>query len=149
MGEHCRNWIGEERCGKPAEFIVWGKLFPLDALGPRCYDCAAEQVGHRGLAVGNPQGYAIYHLNDVDNAMAQRDRLLSAAKQWKNATESRVAEYPCICVEPGWGYDSKDPPSARPCLRGSPEYRPEYHEAEALLKADRDLIQAIEEVGGE
>lgn len=27
-------------CNARAEFILWGKLFPTKALGPRCYDCA-------------------------------------------------------------------------------------------------------------
>ncbi len=53
--EHCRNWIGDYRCGKPAEFIVWGKLYDPDALGPRCYDCAPPQRQHllRGLSPAN------------------------------------------------------------------------------------------------
>lgn len=68
----CRRDLGEEhnhqRCGKPAQYIVWGKLFPKEALGPRCYECAAEQVGHHGLVPGNPQGYAIHHLYELELA---------------------------------------------------------------------------------
>ncbi len=44
--ESCREWLPNgERCGKPAETILWGKLLERDALGPRCYDCAAKHVG--------------------------------------------------------------------------------------------------------
>ena len=55
--EYCREVLPEEeqslepggdRCQKRAEFILWGKLLP-EALGPRCYDCAAKHVGHRAL----------------------------------------------------------------------------------------------------
>lgn len=55
-----------------------------------------------------------------DAAQSQRDRLLSAAKEWRNATESRLRLL-----------DSRG------------------EAAKAMLKADRDLISAIEEVGGE
>lgn len=61
----CRREFPErsyERCGKPAEFIVWGKLFPKEALGPRCRDCLEDQCGHR--APGDPS-YAIYHLPEL------------------------------------------------------------------------------------
>jgi hypothetical protein len=42
--EHCREWglppdaeAGAfELCHKPARLIFWGKLFPKEALGPRC-----------------------------------------------------------------------------------------------------------------
>jgi hypothetical protein len=100
VGEHCRNWKGDERCGNPAEFIVWGKLFSPDALGPRCYDCAAEQVGHHGLRPGNPDGYAIYHLAERDRYKAEhqalRDAIQSEIERLRNeATELEAgARYP-------------------------------------------------------
>ena len=36
--EHCRHWVDEkvDRCNEPASIIVWGKLFEMDELGPRC-----------------------------------------------------------------------------------------------------------------
>jgi hypothetical protein len=78
--EHCRNWIGDERCGKPAEFIVWGKLFDPDALGPRCYDCAAAQVGHNPLRLNDNISYAVYRLPDPAAARKEvEDRLHTAA----------------------------------------------------------------------
>jgi hypothetical protein len=63
----CRDWPdgASDRCNAPADYVLWGKLFPLDALGPRCYDCAAKRVGHRGL--GDPS-YAIVDLG----ALARR-----------------------------------------------------------------------------
>jgi hypothetical protein len=46
--EHCRRELGPEhnyhRCGKPARYIVWGKFFPEEARGPRCDDCAWDQL---------------------------------------------------------------------------------------------------------
>jgi hypothetical protein len=83
MTEHCRNWIGDERCGKPAEFIVWGKLFDPDALGPRCYDCAAGQIGHNALQHGNPQAYAVYTFPSQPSSRDEevRERLLSVGAE--------------------------------------------------------------------
>ena len=54
-----------EWCGKDAEFIIWGRLFHLDALGPRCYGCAAKQVGHRILT---DDAVAIFDLRKVVRA---------------------------------------------------------------------------------
>jgi hypothetical protein len=47
----CREWVDEknDRCWAPAEYILWGKLFDPDALGPRCYDHAAAHAGHHAL----------------------------------------------------------------------------------------------------
>lgn len=61
---------------KPAEFLLWGKLFPPEALGPRCYDCAEGHIGWpnmgdlaqwavldlRGLYRGAPHGDDIHYL---------------------------------------------------------------------------------------
>jgi hypothetical protein len=43
--ERCREWQvtpddAASICNKPARLIFWGKLFPKDALGPRCEDCS-------------------------------------------------------------------------------------------------------------
>lgn len=58
--EFCREWPdGGERCNAPAEFILWGKLLPPEALGPRCHDHAAKHVGHRALT---DPSWAIFHL---------------------------------------------------------------------------------------
>lgn len=44
--EHCREWIEEtvNHCGQPAIAIVWGKLFPSPALGPKCLDHLGKYV---------------------------------------------------------------------------------------------------------
>lgn len=70
--EVCRNWVAkppygnEDRCGKPALFIVWGKLFPLECLGPRCAVCVIDQLTaagyHTYTALDKRAGYAIYHI---------------------------------------------------------------------------------------
>ncbi len=66
----------------PAEFILWGKLLPAEALGPKCYDCAAEVMGHSPL--GDPQ-YAILDLrgalsmlHDLEVMSAADDRTEAA-----------------------------------------------------------------------
>lgn len=50
--ETCREWIPEKSnyCHEPAEFLIWGRLFDPEALGPRCYDHAADHVSHHALA---------------------------------------------------------------------------------------------------
>lgn len=102
MAEHCRNWIagddGGHHCGKPAEFIVWGKLFDPDALGPRCYDCAAEQIGHHALAANNQRfAYAVYRLPDGEDLSLSkvRERLTSrdALAYFALAFETHVGGY--------------------------------------------------------
>lgn len=50
--EYCRecrdeNWSNN---AVPAVFILWGKLFPPEALGPRCYAHAAKHVGERNMS---------------------------------------------------------------------------------------------------
>ena len=50
--EPCREWITNEhgapqRCNVKSEFILWGKLFDGEALGPRCYHHASLHMnGH-------------------------------------------------------------------------------------------------------
>jgi hypothetical protein len=47
----CREELGEahnfSKCWEPTEFILWGKMFPPEALGPKCYDHAAEHLNSR------------------------------------------------------------------------------------------------------
>lgn len=66
--EVCREWIDADRCNRPAEFLLWGKMLPADALGPRCYDCAAKHVDHRAL--GDSQ-WAILDLRPALRAAAE------------------------------------------------------------------------------
>lgn len=83
--EFCRRRLepSGEWCGADAEFIVWGKLYPAEALGPRCYDCAAEQVGHRALT---DESHAIFHLRRVVPA-AYAERLKGALRDAITAAE--------------------------------------------------------------
>jgi hypothetical protein len=66
----------EEDCRKPAEFVLWGKLLPAEALGPRCYDHAAKHVGHRAL--GDPS-WAIVDLRPLHRALADLRRARGGA----------------------------------------------------------------------
>lgn len=62
----CREWIEDDvydRCGKPAEYVLWGKLIPTDGLGPRCYDCAVRHVSHFGLE--SRAEHALINLTDL------------------------------------------------------------------------------------
>lgn len=87
--EWCREDLGPEanynRCGAPAEFILWGKLLPPEALGPRCYDHAAAHVGH--LALSDPS-YAIYHLPQGSESMSREDSNYMTDKEL--ATAARI-----------------------------------------------------------
>ena len=62
----CREDFGPPTyrlCWKPAEYVLWGKLIPPEALGPRCYDHAAKHLGHQALGVG--ANYALINLRDL------------------------------------------------------------------------------------
>jgi hypothetical protein len=50
--EPCREWVEKKanRCNAPSDFILWGKLFPPEALGPRCYDHAYIHIGYGGIS---------------------------------------------------------------------------------------------------
>ncbi len=72
----CREWMGSEpnhfgqrfnNCYAPAEFVIWGKLFPREALGPRCYDHAAKHIGHDALIPNS--GYAVMDLRPLRRAL--------------------------------------------------------------------------------
>lgn len=61
----CREWLPEkaDNCWEPAEYVLWGKLISREALGPRCYDHAAEHVGHNALA--SRSNFALVNLEDL------------------------------------------------------------------------------------
>jgi hypothetical protein len=64
--ESCREWVDQKMnyCSERAQFILWGKLFPPDALGPRCYDHAAVHL--RGdMSAHNIEQTAVYDLRPV------------------------------------------------------------------------------------
>ena len=67
--EWCRECRDERPMGSPgvpADFILWGKLLPPAALGPRCYDHAAAHLGH--AAMSRIDQYAVFDLRTVRRA---------------------------------------------------------------------------------
>lgn len=63
--EYCRECRDlEPSVFTPAEFILWGKLFPREALGPRCYEHAASHISPWGM--GRIEEYAVYDLRLVN-----------------------------------------------------------------------------------
>lgn len=67
--EACREWVEAKTncCFERAEFLLWGKLFPPEALGPRCYEHAAKHAGHEALGYRLDQ-YAILDLRGLRRA---------------------------------------------------------------------------------
>lgn len=72
--ETCREWDENafNYCGRPAAVIIWGKLFPDPALGPKCEKHAIDHCKGRPLneIVHN---WAIYDLRPV-NALHEERR---------------------------------------------------------------------------
>jgi hypothetical protein len=67
----CREWISDcDQCTNPSEFVLWGKLIPQAGLGPRCYDHAANHVGHHALS--GRSGYALINLRDLARDLEDR-----------------------------------------------------------------------------
>jgi hypothetical protein len=62
--EYCRACRDEDRL-TVAEFILWGKFFRREALGPRCYDHAAEWID-----IFRVDQYAVYDLRPVNEYLA-------------------------------------------------------------------------------
>lgn len=54
----------------PAEFIIWGKLAPPEALGPKCYDHAVKHLGHD--MPGRSDQYAVVDLRPLRAALASQ-----------------------------------------------------------------------------
>lgn len=66
--EFCRECRDEFHAGErsrveAADFILWGKLFPQEALGPRCYDHAERHIGGAGMS--RLDQYAVFDLRKV------------------------------------------------------------------------------------
>lgn len=62
----CREELGaptHDKCWKPAEYVIWGKLAPNEALGPRCYLHAEKHVGPHALM--RDANYALINLRDL------------------------------------------------------------------------------------
>jgi hypothetical protein len=70
----CREWIDDkhDRCNDPAEYILWGKLFRPEGLGPRCYTCALRYVDSHA-ALSPSSDYALVNIGtlalDIDQAV--------------------------------------------------------------------------------
>jgi hypothetical protein len=63
--EYCRACRDEELPPTYADFILWGKFFPPDWLGPRCYLHTAEL-----FPVSHVDQYAVYDLRPVNEYLA-------------------------------------------------------------------------------
>jgi hypothetical protein len=63
--ECCRQCRDQEPpVSTRAEFILWGKLLPPEAFGPKCYDHAAEHLGWQ--AMSRIDQYAVYDLRPIN-----------------------------------------------------------------------------------
>ena len=64
--EPCREWIEEkaDRCKVVSEFILWGKLFPSEALGPRCYEHASQHLGG-WMSYADIEQHAVFDLRRI------------------------------------------------------------------------------------
>jgi hypothetical protein len=71
LWEPCREWVAEkhDRCNERSDVILWGKLFPADALGPRCLDHAAAHIGWRSLAADQIEQHAVFDLRPIRAAL--------------------------------------------------------------------------------
>lgn len=78
LREWCRHWPdgANNRCGALAEFILWGKFFPPEALGPRCHDHA---LPYSRLDTHTVEQSAIYDLRPTNRAYEQMGDLAVAA----------------------------------------------------------------------
>lgn len=65
----CREWTDiSVRCDQPAEFVLWGKLLPPTALGPRCYDHAVAHT-HWTMPARSDQ-WAVIDLRQIQGRLA-------------------------------------------------------------------------------
>ena len=94
---HFRKEPTGEWCGKDADMIVWGKLFPPEALGPRCEEHAAEQLGWRTV---DDRDVAIFRLRDVMPLSAVRELveagnefLMAAVHAEQTGTASAIGDF--------------------------------------------------------
>lgn len=77
MSERCREVLltsvspagvsTTRECGEPAEFILWGKLFEPEALGPRC---RFHAVRHTDPSM--PSQVSQYAIYDLRSPIARR-----------------------------------------------------------------------------
>jgi len=67
--EHCREWVEHkyDRCNAQAVVILWGKLFPAEALGPRCNFHAVPHFMGRSVTEIITAGWAVYDLRQINS----------------------------------------------------------------------------------
>lgn len=71
--EYCRECRDELPYGSKlpvAEFILWGKLFPREAFGPKCYDHAVKY-----FPVERIDQWAVYDLRPINSLLDTLDSL--------------------------------------------------------------------------
>lgn len=67
-GECCRECRDfEPPLYTRADFILWGKLLPPEAMGPKCYDHTADHLGW--FAMSRIDQYAVYDLRPVNKLL--------------------------------------------------------------------------------
>lgn len=75
--QYCAEDLGSDknyaRCNEPAEFILWGKLFKPEALGPRCRRHAAAHAGEHAIG-WDLASWAIFDLRPVSEAQERAER---------------------------------------------------------------------------
>lgn len=78
----CRRWIEADTncCFAPARYIVWGKMFKPEHLGPRCKECFL--IEHPEIPVHRLDQYAVHELPNqsplraaVEGVVAELERL--------------------------------------------------------------------------
>jgi len=88
LGESCREWVEDrrDRCNERSDFILWGKFFAPEALGPRCKDHARQHLGWASMS--QIDQYAVYDLRrvavfsaELAVLRAQRDAALEACTE--------------------------------------------------------------------
>jgi hypothetical protein len=67
----CREELDSDKCWKPAEYVLWGKLTPAEGLGPRCHTHARRYISESGLA--SRSDWALIRLADLALDIALAD----------------------------------------------------------------------------
>ncbi len=70
--ETCREWIEakHDKCHELADVILWGKLFPADALCPRCRAHAEDWLCRR-IEDALRESWAIFDLRNLKRKAAK------------------------------------------------------------------------------
>lgn len=69
--ETCREWLRSKHdtCKEPAAFVLWGKLLPPEAMGPRCMDHARKHIPSLPHLAHQ---YAVLDLRDLRRVESRR-----------------------------------------------------------------------------